>query len=150
VDEAENKKAFAIALLHTPDDSFAAATKVFPNNPAKALTVHGIWVSDLDVKEYQVAYLSSHGEAATLPSKEKVSREIYAIASDRRTPIEDRLKAYKLYGDMRGYIEKPGTTIDARTQKVTHNVMIVNSSGDDDAWAKKVKAQQERLISDSN
>jgi hypothetical protein len=148
--EETQKKAFAIALLHNPDDPFKAATAVFGNDMGSALEVYGVWTTDPIVKQFQKDYIDAHGASSVLPSREDYAREVWTIGKDERVAVEDRLKAMRLYGDIRGFIEKPGTVINANTNVQHNKVMVLQSKGTDEDWERKAIAQQQKLISDAS
>lgn len=143
----QEKKAFAIALLHDPDDAFRAAISVFPDNPGKALDIYGPWPHDDIVKAYQNDYLKVKGSGATLPSKDSYARKVWDMGMDIKNTIDERLKALRLYGDINGMIEKPGTIINPTVQINNNKVMIIESKGSRAEWETALMEQQRKLKS---
>lgn len=139
--DAEQKTAFAAALLRSPDDPFKAATQVFGDfqNQIQAATK---WILDPFVKGEQLRLLTEKGEKAFLPSKEDQLKDIYMLAT-KSIDEEIRLKAHRLYAEIAGNIEKPGT---ANVTVAVQNVMVVKDHGSDDEWEQKAIKQQKILI----
>jgi len=150
VTEDEEKKLFAIELLKNPSESFKCAIRVFGADTGKALKVHNMWPIDVTVLQYQAEYIKEHGHDKTLPTKEVFARTVYDIANEKGNDLEVRLKYFKLYGDIRGYIEKPGAINNiTNNSQINNKVMIVKDHGSDDNWAKNLATQQKKLISDN-
>lgn len=145
----EKKKKFAIALLHSPSQSFECAKEVFGDDIGSCLKFHNAWKKDLEVRQFQADYIKEFGAETTLPSKETMAREVYEVAHDSNQDPETRLKFYKLYGDVQGYIQKPGTTINNNTQLVSNKVMVIKDKGTDEEWEEQLRLQQVKLIDDS-
>lgn len=144
-DETTLKSAFAAALLRTPHDAFAAACSVFGTDTARALTVANSWVYDTDVLQFQADMIKEFGEDAFLPSKLTLARRIYDLGNDVRAELRDRLAAFKLYAELRNFIEKPAVVQNNVTVN-QNRVMVVRDHGTNDEWAVKVRSQQARLI----
>lgn len=147
--EIEQKKAFAAALLKSPDDPFKAALDAFPEQTSFALRVAQTWPNDAEVKKLLQELRDSGADLEALPTKADWLREIWDKARNTVDP-DDFQKLMKLYGDGRGFIEKPQTNINAQTAVVNSGVMIVPNHGSDADWEKKLAAQQEKLIADGN
>lgn len=143
--EAGRKKMFAYELLVRPDDAFKAALVVFGDDTAKALQVSSSWPNDLEVKQYIEEFKEELGEEHFLPSKADSAMIAYNIANDQKVPAEDRLKALRLYADIRGFIEKQGTTVNNNIL-TSNKVMVVKDHGTDDEWEDKIAQQQAKLI----
>jgi len=148
MDESEQKKKFAIAVLHNPSDPFQCAKEIFGEDPGKCLQVFQLWQEDIEVRQYQADYLREHGADATLPTKETLAREIYDVAHDGKVDVDTRLKFYKLYGDILGFINKPGSTVTHNTQ-INNKVMVIKDHGTDENWEQNLIKQQQRLVSDN-
>lgn len=140
------KDQFAEAALKSPRDLFKAAKTVFPANMSFALYACNNWGNDPYVIERKRDFLEEFGEYHYLPSKPQVAREIHDISADVKDP-ELQLKALQLYSNVRGFIEKPGTTIN--NNQISNKVMIVKSHGGDDEWEVKLAQQQQTLIESS-
>lgn len=136
------KDMFAVALARDPSKALQAASYVFPEDRSEALRVAVEWVND----PYVLAKLSEfEAENGGMPSKEKIGLRILAIADNEKIKPEDRLKALKLYADVFGFIDKPGTSITNNTLTV-NRVMAIKDHGSDDDWEAKIASQQARLI----
>lgn len=147
----ELKTAFAEALLRAPSQPVLAGRIAFPNDPQSAFRACNEWPFDAEVIAIQAELVKRHGAAHFLPSREDIANLVLAEAQatnfsgGKALAAEDRLKAYKLYCEIRGFIEKPGVQIDNRS--VTFNrVMVVKDHGSNDEWGAKVASQQERLL----
>jgi hypothetical protein len=138
------KLEYAANLLRFPDDPFKAAFCTTPDN-GLALQIGRDWPRDAFVQAQMDKLMSSTDASNFLPTKESQARDIYAIASDVKTPIEDRLKAHRLYAEVRGFIEKPSQS-GGGINILTQGVMIVKDQGSDQDWAQKAKEQQRTLI----
>ena len=146
MNEAEAKEKFARLLLKEPSDPFAVAIKVFPDDTKKALRVANEWPSDVDVLAFQAKATEEEGELAFLPTKGQLCREVWDVMHDKYTDAATFAKLGKLYAEIRGFIEKPQTTVTTNVQNVTNKVMVVRESGSDAEWERKLAAQQARLV----
>lgn len=142
-----DKYDYAIALLKTPDDPFKAALAVFPYDTAKALAVSKEWPRDEEIIGLCDKLIQDEGEGAFLPTKEDLARAVFKRA-ERSLEDADAFKGYKLYADIMGHVEKPGTTVNNNTLVDNRRVMVVTDHGTDDEWEAKVLAQQTKLIED--
>jgi len=140
----ENKALFAEALLRNPNNAFKAAKTVFVRDNAFALYASTHWPTDEFVIAKQKEFLQEGGEAKYLPSKNQVARQIHNVSEEVRD-AELELKALRLYCDVRGYIEKPGTVVN---NQIT-SVMLVKDHGTDNEWEDKILEQQQQLIESS-
>lgn len=138
------KTRFAGELLRNPDQAFGAAQMVFGADTGRALFAAQNWINDDFVTSERARLLRDKGARAFLPNKEDYAREIWRMATDARTPIEEKRKFLDLYGDVMGHKERPqqgGINLN-----VTQNrVMIVKEHGSADEWEAAAKAQQFRL-----
>lgn len=140
------KDAFANALLRTPHDPFAAALQLFGNDTMKALQVSKAWVSDIYVLAKQAELLEQYGEDEFLPSKAMLARRVFELAEMPNKDAKDRLAAYRLYGELRGYISKDGTTVNVNATVNNNRVMVIKDHGDEGEWETKAQRQQTKLI----
>lgn len=140
------KTQFAELSLREPDP-FKVALVVFPNDTGRALRVANEWPNDPEVKTLRQAFVDSEedGETAFLPTKAEAARLAWNIARDTERMTEDRLKALKLYADIRGFIEKPQVAVNNTVNNV-QRVLVVKDYGTDDDWRTALRAQQKRLI----
>jgi len=147
--DLEKKTEFAEALLRSPENPFNAAKSVFPGQRQMASALHAAirWVDDEFVLAEKKRLTRDNGKYSFLPDKADVARKVYDITSNTNDP-ELQLKAYKLYSDIRGFIDKPNTTIN-NNNAISNRVMVVKDHGDDDNWAENLKRQQQALIESS-
>ena len=147
--ELEQKKRFAVELLKDPNDPFKAALQVFGQDTGMALRASSTWPKDTVVLDYMQEAIGELGDLHFLPSKADLAREAWTLATDARVPVDDRLKAMRLYGDVRGFIEKQGTVINNNV--LTNNkVMLVKDHGSTDNWEERLIEQQAKLVEDAN
>lgn len=147
--ELEQKRRFAVELLKDPNDPFRAALVVFGENTGLALQASSRWPSDPDVLRFTEGAIEDMGDMHFLPSKADLARLAWNVANNERLPTDDRLKAMRLYGDIRGFIERQGTIINNNV--LTNNkVMLVKDHGTTEAWEQRLIEQQAKLISDAD
>ncbi|WP_292414149.1 hypothetical protein [Methylophaga sp.] len=68
---------------------------------------------------------------------------------EERLSPEDYAKLGKLYADVRGFIEKPQTTINNNNNVTNNRVMVVRENGSDEDWEAKLRKQQDNLTNAS-
>lgn len=141
--DLEYKRQFAELLLKSPGDPFAAANALFPANIQRAMRVAMEWPNDPEVIEAQKEMLDDSGEMGFLPTKGDLARLVWDMAKNTALDVEDRIKASKLYAEIRGFVEKPST---GPIVNVSQNrVMVIQSQGSDDEWSQKLANQQRAL-----
>lgn len=147
--DLELKRAFALELLHTPKNPFGAAQRVLGFEDAgRCMRIYRLWEADPEVRAFKEEFLAELGEDVGLASKRDQSIDIYAMASNENLDPELRIKAHKLYADVRGFIDKPSTTVNANVQINQNRVMIIQDHGSNEAWAAKAAAHQKQLLAD--
>jgi len=146
--ELELKKAFAKLLLKI-SDPFKAALELFPDNTNKALRVAHEWPQDPDVKAATEDLLYTDEALDLLPTKAELAKSIWDKMHSPQLYTDDFTKLGKLYAEVRGFIEKPSTTIKNEVS-VAPSVMIVKESSSDTEWESKLKRQQIELLKTSN
>ena len=149
-DEIDNaKRRFAAELLKDPREPFKIALAIGLDTGA-ALRASAEWPRDPVVLAEQEKLLSEkeNGELDFLPTKADAARLAWEMANSG-VFFEDRLKALKLYSDIRGYIAKPeAVKID---NSVTHNrVMVVKEHANDEDWERKMREQQANLTKEAS
>jgi len=140
--ENERKTAFAIELLKSPDNPLKAALVIEPNTGEALRMVH-FWSNDNFVLSEKARLLKECGAKSFLPTKEEFAKSVYKLAQTAGEELKDRLTAFRLYGDIMGFIEKPG--INVNTNVITNRVMVVNSNGSNDEWEQRLLQQQKKL-----
>lgn len=150
-DEAEErayKAQFAAALLREPHNPFKAAQEVFGTDTGRALYAASKWLTDPEVLAARAGLLKTNGARAFLPTKEDCARELWAMATNERNPIEERTRVMSLYCDVMGYKETAQKNSGGIT--ITNNkVMIVKDHGSDADWEARAAAQQHTLMNAS-
>lgn len=144
--EPELKARFAEALLRRPHDAFGAACAILGNDTMRALRVSQAWPLDLEVLAVQADLLEKFGPDEFLPTKQEVARRIYNVG-ETAADAKDKLAAYKLYAEVRGFIQKA----DNVNNVVVNNnrVMVLRDFGTDEQWETKAASQQAKLIEHS-
>jgi len=146
----ELKREFALAYLRNPSDSFGAALVVCPHDPGKALEIASTWPRDPEVIAHQREAEEELGEMHFLPGKADLARQVWEIGTNKQIDTADRLKAMKLYADLRGYIEAPSTIINNNNAVSNNKVMVIENYGSDDDWEERVRQQQAKLVEDAS
>jgi len=144
IKDAEAKKAkFAALLMNTPNEPFVAAMGVEPDNNGIALWIATHWIGDDEVLAHQKRLRESGEDLNNLPNKAAQLAEIWKLT--QHGLYEDRIKAHKLYADIKGHIEKPQPAVSVNVNN--NRVMVIRDQGSDDDWEKKVAKQQSDLLS---
>lgn len=143
MDDQALKDAYADELLRTADPFKAAVAVVGTQDTGLALRISTEWPNDPYIKEKQAELLELNGEAAYVASKLQLARKVFELGDTARA-IEDRLKAYRLFGEIMGYIEKPTTNINNNVM-TANKVMIVREQASNEAWEAKLFEQQRNL-----
>lgn len=150
-DEQELKLQFAEAWLRNPSNAFLAAKLIAGEDPHMAMQMANAWVRDPEVAEMKKQLIAEYGEESFLPSKASMIHDILDRA--RNCPHnDDYVKLMRLMSDMRGWIEKPGLTVNNNV--TTNKVMVVpirvgtdGATIDSHEWEKQLIEQQTSLIS---
>jgi hypothetical protein len=146
--EDEQKRRFAAEMLRHPDQLFKFAMEITGRNPGKAMWIVDHWPHDPLVQQYRSEAIEEFGELHFLPGKAELARKIWEIVESSAHLIEDRLRAMRLYADVRGYIESPATVIN-NNNMVSNKVMFVTEFENAGAWENRVASQQAKLIEDA-
>jgi len=145
----EELKAEYARLLLKISDPFKAALQLFPDNTSRALRVANEWPTDSEVIAAQAELLEEGGELSFLPTKADFARHLWDKMQEERLSPEDYAKLGKLYADVRGFIEKPQTTINNNNNVTNNRVMVVRENGSDEDWEAKLRKQQDNLTNAS-
>ncbi len=143
--EQQLKEKFAEELLRNPGDPFKAGLAVFGMNTGRAMQAAQQWATDPYVMEYKDKLLEERGVRSFLPTKEDLAREIIDFARAIGCP-EDKIKAFRLYGEVMGFIEKPAVNVNNNTNIQQNSVMVIKDHGTDDEWEAKLATQQRALV----
>lgn len=143
--DLEHKRRFAELLLKSPGDPFPCANALFPGNVQRAMHAAMNWPADPEVIAFMDDMEGEKGEMGFLPTKGDLGRLVWDMAKDTKLEVEDRIKAAKLYAEIRGFVEKPST---GPVVNISQNrVMVIESHGSDDEWSAAL-AQQQRTLKD--
>lgn len=140
-DETKLKAAFAALLLRTPAEPFVAGLALFPNETARALWVATHWMNDDIVKAEMKRLRNAGADLDDLPNEADLLRTVWEMT--QRGMLDDRVKAAKLYADIRGYISKgPAVAVNVSNNRV----MVIRDQGTNEEWEAKVAKQQANLL----
>jgi len=143
----DDKAAFAAFLFANPLDRFGAAK--FAMGADASTTDMAAMAATLPKDEYVLSEVErlrqESANEETLPNKADLARLVWTMAEDTAASMDDRLKAAKLYAEVRSFIDKPSPAV--HDANVIPSVMIVREHGSDKEWEQKMKEQQERLTS---
>lgn len=139
------KAAFAAFLFKNPNDPFGAAKHVLGNSVGvtDVATMAHIFKTDPFVLSEMKRIAEAEQNEDTLPSKADLAREIWDWVTNSANEIEDKIKAAKLYAEIRGYIDKPAAP--NTNPDIVPSVMVVREHGNSDEWEKKMREQQDKL-----
>ena len=117
--EHDQKQLFAKLLLKLREP-FKAALELFPDDTGTALQVAHDWPKDPVVIAIKNGVYDAVDEMDLLPTKAELARGIWDKMQGDLYP-DDYVKLGRLYADVRGFIEKPGTNINV-DNKIQNNV----------------------------
>ncbi len=140
------KQAFAIALLKTPNDSYGAA-KTIESHPGRASWIAMNWTFAEDVLEFMTLAQTALGARSRLPSQDEFAAVLYSDAA-KIADNEIKLKYYKLFADVMGYISKEGST-NINTNLTINKVMAYPIASSPEAWEAHAIKQQATLLSEA-
>jgi len=146
LDENELKEQFVGFLLQNPDDPFKAALGLFPEDTNRALRVAHEWPHDKYVQTAMKSRMSEGDDEELLPTKSELARKVWGKMNINGLEADEFAKLARLFGEIRGFIEKPSTTINANSQTLLQPVMVVTDKGTDDEWEEKLLKQQGKLL----
>jgi len=139
----ELKKAFGAALLRHPDNPFAAAREIEPNNSTgRANWIVAEWLDDPLVIATAGKRVADLGALAGLPSKEELALAAY------REPIADKdtkLKYLQFVAELLGYVQKGGGVNINNNILNQPKIMMVPAFPDEKTWEATAVEQQRKL-----
>lgn len=145
----ERKERFAVEYLKDTTNPFKAACAVFGDDTGNALTAASRWPDDPEVQAFMAKAMDDMGDIHFLPTKAELAKLVWNMARNEMLDSDSRLKAARLYGDIRGFIDKQGTNININNSTTNNKVMVVTDHGTDAEWEAKCASQQARLIEDA-
>lgn len=148
MDIDEQKQLFAALLMKWPDEPMRAAVEVTGEaDIARAAWISKRWPYDPSVLAFMEDARESGADLAALPSKADLARKVFALADTAGTmrAFSEAERLYKLYAEVRGFVEKPAAA--SATVNIQHNrVMMVRDCGTDGEWESRTATQQKALI----
>lgn len=147
--ESELKTAFAAELIRYPGDPFKAALAVFGTDTGKALRAAHEWFKDsFVIKEIERLKAEGFETYDKEELRNKLIANLLQIVENERSTPDDRIKAAKVIGEIRGLIEKPQVSINNSIVS-SNKIMIVKDHGDNESWENRLREQQRVLTSAS-
>lgn len=150
-DITQRKMKFAAELCRSLSDPYKAALRAFgdtPDNRAYCLQISMEWADDPDVRAEVKRLYEERGEEDFSVPRELFAQEVYEFAKKDYLEPEDRIKALKLYAEIRGFVQKPGTVINNSVDN-RRAVLVVPRSESEDEWEQRLMAQQARLVANA-
>jgi hypothetical protein len=148
MDIEEQKQLFATLLLKWPDEPMRAAMQIAGEaDVARAAWIANKWPLDPVVMMMIDEARESGADLAALPTKADLARKVFALADTAGTmrAFSEAERLYKLYAEVRGFVEKPAAP--SATVNIQHNrVMMVRDCGTDADWESRTASQQKALI----
>ena len=147
-DADKRKLAYAALLLkaRTPDEQFAAAREIEPNEIGIALWIAHHWPHDEAVKAEMARLKKTGADGDDLPTAADLARTVWSLTQVGL--FDDRIKAAKLYAEIRGLIKKPEAAVNVNVNN--NRVMVIREKGTDAEWEDGVGKQQAALIQAAN
>lgn len=132
------------------EGSLKAARRVLNCEEGVAMEAVRQWQHHPDVTgEYDL--LSEDKEVVNdgLPSKEVLARDVYNMGLDTHMDADARLKAFRLFAEIRGHIAKPGTNVNIDNRSI---ILLPRRAArvDDPDREQKVIEAQARLVKDAS
>ena len=140
----DQKREFALRYLEYRRDANKAAARVFPYDIAARCAATLDLPFDPLVNEEIDELLAKFGYEHFLPGKHELASRILDVA-DAATDADDKTKALKLYADVMGFVEKPGTVVNNNLTNTVNRVMVLRDHGTADEWEARLVEQQKRL-----
>lgn len=137
------KPEYAAFLVQQPDP-FIAAQMLIPTNIGVAAWVAGNWATDPEVLAERDRIKKEIGETL-LPDKTQLAELVWEIATQKYAMTEDRIKAAKLYAEIRGFITKAAPV--AINNNMSSKVIYQKDHGTDEQWESEAEKQQRELLS---
>lgn len=100
------------------NSSYAAGLAAFPGrwDAGKASIAGHEWPRFDHIQAFREWVIQTDGLEACLPDKLQLARETFALATNERTSVRDKLAALELYGKIMGHIAKPTLPISIEPQ----------------------------------
>lgn len=140
----DQKREFALRYLEYRRDASKAASRLFPYDiAARSAAVIDLPYDPL-VNETIDELITKFGHEHFLPGKHELAAKIFDVAESARE-TDDKVKALKLYADVMGYVEKPGTVVNNNLSQTVNKVMVLREHGSEEEWEARLVEQQRRL-----
>lgn len=151
IEDIEQKRAFAREWLKQPNNTLGAVIAVIGpsqnGDAAEALRHMYAWMKDPAVLQEKARLIEHGDELALLPNKAELAREVWLLGLNPDLKGMERVKAFELYANLRGYVEKPGITVNNTT---VNKVMVVKDLGSNADWEARAQEQQRQLTATAN
>lgn len=140
----DHKREFALRYLEYRRDAVKAASRLFPYDIAARSAATIDLPYDPVVNEEVERLLAEYGHEHFLPGKHELAAKIYDVA-EAASDTDDKVKALKLYADVMGFVEKPGTVVNNNLSQTVNKVMVLRDHGNEETWEARLIEQQRRL-----
>ena len=150
VTDDDIKRRFAALIFKRADhpaEHMAAAQQIFSrrDQTALALQVATEWPRD-PVVIAELERLSENVTGDDLTSKADLARKIMQIGDNPQHSPDERLKAYKQYAELMGFIQKPETGSTNNTFIDNRRVMMVPANQSAEEWERDAVDHQISMI----
>lgn len=142
----DHKREFALRYLEYRRDANKAAARLFPYDLAARCSAALDLPFDPLVNDTIDELLAKFGYEHFLPGKHELASKILDVAEAAREP-DEKTKALKLYADVMGFVEKPGTVVNNNLTQNVNRVMVLRDNGSADEWERRLIEQQKGLAS---
>ena len=146
IEDEKLKRQYALYLIKHKEP-YKAARALFPNDMRAHLYAAKEWTHDQFVVDLINEYNSENPEEI-LPTKTEYAMAVWNRMQNAAFD-DDFAKLAKLYGEVRGFIEKPQTNVNIDQSVNTNKVLVVKDKGTDEDWQKGLLQQQKKLIEES-
>lgn len=143
---AKLKKLFAHALMHQPDNAFAAARQV-ETNPGAVSYIATRWPDDETVIFHRREALALSGPLSQVPTKEEFAAAVYRDLP----PVKEadaRLRYMRFFAELMGYIDTGKNKVEVNLGgSIAGKVLPIPVAVDDVTWEKKAREHYAVLVS---
>lgn len=142
------KKRFAAAWLRNPDNAFAAAREIEPDEPGRQYWISNNWVTDPEVIAERDRMFAQGGALSRVPTREDLALEVY---NHKCKDDSTQLQYYKFFADLMGYIKKDengGNTTNINLLNAPGaRIMPVPIAASDEEWERCATSHAQMLLS---
>lgn len=158
------EQVFVQELLRTPNDAHGAACRALARDDRYlGIDVTGLGLNIAQYYEANPELKNSFTELlegtdlADVPNKAVIALEILSMARTAKNSAsaadkDFALRAYRLYAELTGFIEKGGANVNVNfdNRTLVNKVMVIPPGLSLDDWTKQAAIQQSKLIEDAS